>query len=60
MPVAPTQQILQHAFAKRYGVGALNVVDWVTMDAVLGAERKKLAAQVASFMRVFESEGKAA
>ena len=31
------QQILQHAFANRYGVGAFNVVDWVTMDAVLSA-----------------------
>jgi fructose-bisphosphate aldolase class II len=31
------QQILQHAFANRYGVGAFNIVDSITMDAVLGA-----------------------
>jgi fructose-bisphosphate aldolase class II len=31
------QQILGDAFAKRYGVGAFNIVDWVTMDAVLAA-----------------------
>ena len=37
MPVVPMQQILRDAFDKRYGVGAFNIVDWVTMDAVLGA-----------------------
>jgi ketose-bisphosphate aldolase len=31
------QQILRRAFASRYGVGAFNVFDWMTMDAVLGA-----------------------
>jgi fructose-bisphosphate aldolase class II len=31
------QQILKHAFDNRYGVGAFNIVDWVTMDAVLSA-----------------------
>jgi fructose-bisphosphate aldolase class II len=31
------QQILKDAFDKRYGVGAFNIVDWVTMDAVLAA-----------------------
>jgi fructose-bisphosphate aldolase class II len=31
------QQILRDAFDKRYGVGAFNIVDWVTMDAVLAA-----------------------
>jgi fructose-bisphosphate aldolase class II len=31
------QQILQHALANRYGVGAFNIVDSITMDAVLGA-----------------------
>jgi fructose-bisphosphate aldolase class II len=30
------QQILKDAF-QRYGVGAFNIVDWVTMDAVLAA-----------------------
>ena len=37
MPVVPMQQILKNAFNDRYGVGAFNVVDWVTMDAVLSA-----------------------
>lgn len=36
MPVVPMQQILKDAF-QRYGVGAFNIVDWVTMDAVLSA-----------------------
>jgi fructose-bisphosphate aldolase class II len=31
------QQILKHAFDNHYGVGAFNIVDWVTMDAVLSA-----------------------
>jgi fructose-bisphosphate aldolase class II len=31
------QQILKDAFDGRYGVGAFNIVDWVTMDAVLAA-----------------------
>ncbi len=37
MPVVPMQAILKDAFGKRYGVGAFNIVDWVTMDAVLTA-----------------------
>jgi ketose-bisphosphate aldolase len=37
MPVVPMQQILRDAFDSRYGVGAFNIVDWVTMDAVLAA-----------------------
>jgi fructose-bisphosphate aldolase class II len=37
MPVVPMQQILKHALDNRYGVGAFNIVDWVTMDAVISA-----------------------
>ncbi|MCC7174799.1 MAG: class II fructose-bisphosphate aldolase [Bryobacterales bacterium] len=37
MPVVPMQQILKHAFENRYGVGAFNIVDGITMDAVLTA-----------------------
>ncbi len=37
MPVVPMQQILGDAFKNRYGVGAFNIVDGVTMDAVLTA-----------------------
>jgi fructose-bisphosphate aldolase class II len=31
------QQILKHGFDNRYGIGAFNIVDYVTMDAVLTA-----------------------
>ncbi len=37
MPVVPMQQILKHAFDNRYGVGAFNIVNDLTMDAVLTA-----------------------
>ncbi len=37
MPLVPMQHILKDAFGRRYGVGAFNIVDWVTMDAVLAA-----------------------
>jgi fructose-bisphosphate aldolase class II len=37
MPVVAMQTILKDAFEKRYGVGAFNIVDGVTMDAVLTA-----------------------
>ena len=37
MPVGPTQEILKRAFAERYGVAAINVVNDLTMEAVLAA-----------------------
>ena len=37
MPVVPMQDILRDAFQKRYGVGAFNIVNDLTMDAVLAA-----------------------
>ena len=37
MPVVPTQEILARAFAERYGVAAINVVNDLTMEAVLAA-----------------------
>jgi fructose-bisphosphate aldolase class II len=37
MPVVAMRSILGDAFEKRYGVGAFNIVDAVTMDAVLAA-----------------------
>jgi len=37
MPVVPMQQILTDAFARRYGVGAFNIVNDLTMEAVLAA-----------------------
>lgn len=37
MAVLPMQEILKDAFARRYGVGAFNIVNDLTMDAVLTA-----------------------
>ncbi len=37
MPVVPLREILDPAFADRYGVAAINVVDDLTLDAVLRA-----------------------
>lgn len=37
MPVVPTREILERAFKERYGVAAINVVNDLTMEAVLAA-----------------------
>lgn len=37
MPIVPTREILDRAFAERYGVAAINVVNDLTMQAVLDA-----------------------
>ncbi len=37
MPVVPTKQIVDRAFEERYGVAAINVVNDLTMEAVLAA-----------------------
>jgi fructose-bisphosphate aldolase class II len=37
MPVTPFKEIVQTAFKERYGVGAFNVVNDLTMEAVLAA-----------------------
>ena len=37
MPVVPTREILDRAFAQRYGVAAINVINDLSMDAVLTA-----------------------
>ncbi len=37
MPVVPMQEILEDAFHQRYGVGAFNIFNDVTMEAVLAA-----------------------
>jgi ketose-bisphosphate aldolase len=37
MPIVPTQEILQRAFQGRYGVAAINVVNDLTLEAVLAA-----------------------
>ena len=37
MPVVPTREILARAFAERYGVAAFNVINDLSMEAVLAA-----------------------
>ena len=37
MPVVPIRRILDAAFADRYGVAAINVVDDLSLEAVLAA-----------------------
>jgi ketose-bisphosphate aldolase len=37
LPVVPTKEILDRAFTERYGVAAINVVNDLTMEAVLAA-----------------------
>jgi len=37
VPIVPTQEILQRAFRERYGVAAINVVNDLTLEAVLAA-----------------------
>ncbi|MDA8237499.1 MAG: class II fructose-bisphosphate aldolase [Chloroflexi bacterium] len=37
MPVVPTREIIARAFRERYGVAAINVVNDLTMEAVLAA-----------------------
>ena len=37
MPVVPTREILSRAFAERYGVAAINVINDLSMEAVLAA-----------------------
>ena len=37
MPVVPMQEILADAFQQRYGVGAFNIFNDATMEAVLAA-----------------------
>jgi fructose-bisphosphate aldolase class II len=37
MPIVPTHQIIERAFRERYGVAAINVVNDLTMEAVLAA-----------------------
>ncbi len=37
MPIVPTRQMLEQAFAARYGVAAFNVVNDLTLDAVMTA-----------------------
>jgi ketose-bisphosphate aldolase len=43
VPVVPTKEILDRAFAGRYGVAAFNILDDLTIDAVLAAAEAERA-----------------
>ena len=43
MPVVPTKEILDRAFAERYGVAAFNILDDLTVDAVFAAAEEERA-----------------
>lgn len=43
MPVVSTKDIVDRAFAERYGVGAFNILDDLTIDAVLAAAEQERA-----------------
>ncbi len=43
MPIVPTQEILGRAFRDRYGVAAINVVNDLTLEAVLAAAEEARA-----------------
>ena len=43
MPVVPLKEILDHAFAERYGVAAFNILDDLSVDAVLAAAEEERA-----------------
>ena len=43
MPVVTTKEILDRAFADRYGVAAFNILDDLTIDAVLAAAEEERA-----------------
>ena len=40
MPIVPFQVIMKDAFEKRYGVGAFNIINDLTMEAVLQAAER--------------------
>jgi ketose-bisphosphate aldolase len=43
MPIVPTQEILKRAFHDRYGVAAINIVNDLTLEAVLAAAEEMRA-----------------
>lgn len=46
MPIVPTQDIVDRAFRERYGVAAINVVNDLTMEAVLAAAEELRAPMI--------------
>jgi fructose-bisphosphate aldolase class II len=58
MPVVPTQEILQRAFRDRYGVAAINIVNDLTLEAVLAAaEELKAPLIVQTSVKTVKMEG---
>jgi fructose-bisphosphate aldolase class II len=43
MPIVSTKEIVDRAFAERYGVGAFNILDDMSVDAVLAAAEQEQA-----------------
>jgi ketose-bisphosphate aldolase len=58
LPVVPTREILQRAFRERYGVAAINVVNDLTMEAVLSvAEELRSPVIVQTSVKTVEQLG---
>jgi ketose-bisphosphate aldolase len=58
VPVVPLKQILDRAFAERYGVAAINVVNDLTMEAVLAAAvRERSPAIIQTSVKTVRSIG---
>ena len=58
MPIVPFQEILRDAFTRRYGVGAFNVFDDLTLAAVLrGAEAARAPVIVQTSVKTVKSFG---
>lgn len=58
MPIVPTQEILQRAFRGRYGVAAINIVNDLTLEAVLAAaEELRAPVIVQTSVKTVKMEG---
>jgi fructose-bisphosphate aldolase class II len=58
MPVVPTREIVKRAFDARYGVAAINVVNDLTMEAVLAAaEELRAPVIVQTSVKTVQSSG---
>ena len=58
MPVVSTKEILQDAFARRYGVGAFNIVNDLTLRAVVAAaEELRAPLIVQTSVKTVKAEG---
>ena len=43
MPIVSTKEIVDRAFAERYGVAAFNILDDLTIDAIIAAAEEERA-----------------